>query len=87
MTALKNNKTKADDAYETGIGTQFNAETNKRDEDEEMCVLGIPGRIDDLRVHFWKNLFTFVMLQVDIKIHWTESKILKMLTITKNLSY
>lgn len=25
-----------DDAYDTGIGTQFSAETNKRDEDEEM---------------------------------------------------
>ena len=39
MAALKNAKlTKADDAYDTGIGTQFNAETNKRDEDEEMYV-------------------------------------------------
>ncbi|XP_011494520.1 PREDICTED: uncharacterized protein C9orf78 [Ceratosolen solmsi marchali] len=36
MAALKNNKLKQDDAYDTGIGTQFNAETNKRDEDEEM---------------------------------------------------
>lgn len=27
---------KVDDAYDTGIGTQFSAETNKRDEDEEM---------------------------------------------------
>ncbi|XP_043286233.1 telomere length and silencing protein 1 homolog [Venturia canescens] len=36
MAALKNNKIKQDDAYDTGIGTQFNAETNKRDEDEEM---------------------------------------------------
>lgn len=36
MTALKNTKHKPNDAYETGIGTQFNAETNKRDEDEEM---------------------------------------------------
>ncbi|XP_020293844.1 uncharacterized protein C9orf78 [Pseudomyrmex gracilis] len=35
MAALKNIKHK-NDAYETGIGTQFNAETNKRDEDEEM---------------------------------------------------
>lgn len=25
-----------DDAYDVGIGTQFSAETNKRDEDEEM---------------------------------------------------
>lgn len=39
MAALKNAKHKSNDAYETGIGTQFNAETNKRDEDEEMCVL------------------------------------------------
>lgn len=38
MAALKNTKHKPNDAYETGIGTQFNAETNKRDEDEEMYV-------------------------------------------------
>ena len=25
-----------DDAYDTGIGTSFSAETNKRDEDAEM---------------------------------------------------
>lgn len=36
MSALKTTKLKQDDAYDTGIGTQFNAETNKRDEDEEM---------------------------------------------------
>ena len=36
MSSLKNSKVKQDDAYDTGIGTQFNAETNKRDEDEEM---------------------------------------------------
>lgn len=37
MQALKNGKLKqVDDAYDTGIGTQFSAETNKRDEDEEM---------------------------------------------------
>lgn len=37
MTALKGGKVKqVDDAYDTGIGTQFSAETNKRDEDEEM---------------------------------------------------
>ncbi|XP_046734400.1 telomere length and silencing protein 1 homolog isoform X1 [Diprion similis] len=37
MAALKNTKLKQpDDAYDTGIGTQFSAETNKRDEDEEM---------------------------------------------------
>lgn len=37
MAALKNGKIKkVDDAYDTGIGTQFSAETNKRDEDEEM---------------------------------------------------
>lgn len=35
--ALKTGKTKpVDDAYDVGIGTQFSAETNKRDEDEEM---------------------------------------------------
>ena len=37
MHALKSGKIKTvDDAYDTGIGTQFSAETNKRDEDEEM---------------------------------------------------
>lgn len=41
MAALKNPKHKQqNDAYDTGIGTQFNAETNKRDEDEEMYVYG-----------------------------------------------
>lgn len=38
MAALKNTKHRQNDAYDTGIGTQFNAETNKRDEDEEMYV-------------------------------------------------
>lgn len=37
MQALnKVGKLKVDDAYDTGIGTQFSVETNKRDEDEEM---------------------------------------------------
>lgn len=37
MQALKNGKLKqVEDAYDTGIGTQFSVETNKRDEDEEM---------------------------------------------------
>lgn len=37
MKSLKSGKIKkVDDAYDTGIGTQFSAETNKRDEDEEM---------------------------------------------------
>lgn len=37
MKALKSGELKAvDDAYDTGIGTQFSVETNKRDEDEEM---------------------------------------------------
>ncbi|CAD7082001.1 unnamed protein product [Hermetia illucens] len=37
MQALKSGKMKeADDPYDVGIGTQFSAETNKRDEDEEM---------------------------------------------------
>ena len=37
MQALKSGKVKQiDDAYDTGIGTQFSVETNKRDEDEEM---------------------------------------------------
>lgn len=37
MDALKTGKFQAnDDAYDTGIGTQFSAETNTRDEDAEM---------------------------------------------------
>lgn len=37
MQAFKSGKIKQiDDAYDTGIGTQFSVETNKRDEDEEM---------------------------------------------------
>ncbi|XP_036337089.1 telomere length and silencing protein 1 homolog, partial [Rhagoletis pomonella] len=37
MQALKSGKLKEpEDAYDVGIGTQFSAETNKRDEDEEM---------------------------------------------------
>lgn len=37
LQALKSGKLKqVDDAYDTGIGTQFSVETNKRDEDEEM---------------------------------------------------
>lgn len=39
MNALKSGAVEqVDDAYDTGIGTQFSAETNKRDEDEEMWV-------------------------------------------------
>lgn len=37
MNNLKTGKIQqVDDAYDVGIGTQFSAETNKRDEDEEM---------------------------------------------------
>lgn len=38
MKAVKSGKptNSADDAYETGIGTQFSVETNTRDEDAEM---------------------------------------------------
>lgn len=39
MHALKSGKVSVkpvDDPYDVGIGTQFSAETNKRDEDEEM---------------------------------------------------
>lgn len=37
LAGLKSGKLSAqDDAYDTGIGTQFSVETNKRDEDEEM---------------------------------------------------
>lgn len=42
MASLKSGKIKQeDDAYDTGIGTQFSAETNKRDEDDEMLVIFI----------------------------------------------
>jgi hypothetical protein len=34
--AGKQNSSSVDDAYETGIGTQFSVETNTRDEDAEM---------------------------------------------------
>lgn len=37
MQSLKAGKIhQVEDAYDVGIGTQFSAETNKRDEDEEM---------------------------------------------------
>lgn len=37
MISMKNvSVKKVDDAYDVGIGTQFSAETNKRDEDDEM---------------------------------------------------
>lgn len=36
MQALKKGIKPVEDAYDVGIGTQFSAETNKRDEDEEM---------------------------------------------------
>ena len=39
MKAIKTGKPASnavDDAYETGIGTQFSVETNTRDEDAEM---------------------------------------------------
>lgn len=40
MSSLKGGKLNVeDDAYDTGIGTQFSAETNKRDEDDEMYVI------------------------------------------------
>lgn len=36
--AGKQSSSLVDDAYETGIGTQFSVETNTRDEDAEMYV-------------------------------------------------
>ncbi|XP_057668405.1 splicing factor C9orf78 [Diorhabda carinulata] len=36
LKALSSGNWKVDDAYDTGIGTQFSVETNKRDEDEDM---------------------------------------------------
>lgn len=42
MVSMKNvTLKKVDDPYDVGIGTQFSAETNKRDEDEEMYVFPI----------------------------------------------
>lgn len=59
MQALKSGKVKqVDDAYDTGIGTQFSAETNKRDEDEEMMkyieekLLKRKGEIIRLAKHY-----------------------------------
>ena len=41
MKSIKSGKANSsvDDAYETGIGTQFSVETNTRDEDAEMQAL------------------------------------------------
>ena len=41
MKTIKTGKpaSSVDDAYETGIGTQFSVETNTRDEDAEMLLL------------------------------------------------
>lgn len=36
MHSLKKGVKPVEDPYDVGIGTQFSAETNKRDEDEEM---------------------------------------------------
>lgn len=41
MNSLKSRKPQVEDAYDVGIGTQFSAETNKRDEDEEMMKYAI----------------------------------------------
>lgn len=49
MHALKAGKVNvkpSDDAYDVGIGTQFSAETNKRDEDEEMMKYGVRTAMD-----------------------------------------
>lgn len=43
MNSLKDHLSNTDDAYDTGIGTQFSAETNKRDEDDEMYVSILPA--------------------------------------------
>lgn len=62
MAALKNIKHRHNDAYETGIGTQFNAETNKRDEDEEMyvCVCSYSITFINFASQFKKNIVTRV---------------------------
>lgn len=41
MNNLKSRKPQVEDAYDVGIGTQFSAETNKRDEDEEMMKYAV----------------------------------------------
>lgn len=38
LNQVKNAKKTSDDAYDTGIGTSFSAETNRRDEDAEMYL-------------------------------------------------
>lgn len=47
LNQVKNAKKTSDDAYDTGIGTSFSAETNRRDEDAEMylCFLFYIGII------------------------------------------
>ncbi|XP_060535543.1 splicing factor C9orf78 homolog isoform X1 [Cylas formicarius] len=68
MQALKQGKVKqVDDAYDTGIGTQFSVETNKRDEDEEMMkfieeeLSKRKGKIDPPVAHsFTKNKSTYL---------------------------
>jgi hypothetical protein len=53
-----------DDAYDTGIGTQFSAETNKRDEDEEMWVLLSVTMIQHVPNVQLSDLFLFVIINV-----------------------
>lgn len=60
MNNLKSRKPQVDDAYDVGIGTQFSAETNKRDEDEEMMkyvYLDIYSMMLDLPI-FISNLIS-----------------------------
>lgn len=54
MQAIKSGQFKQnnDDAYDTGIGTQFSAETNKRDEDEEMMKLVVTIDYPELSLNY-----------------------------------
>lgn len=63
MQALKSGKVKqVDDAYDTGIGTQFSAETNKRDEDEEMMKY-IEEQLAKRKGLFYFHMFCITSIQ------------------------
>lgn len=65
MKTLKSGKVKQiDDAYDTGIGTQFSAETNKRDEDEEMWVLFSVTMTQYLSKVQWVTDFIFFIINI-----------------------
>lgn len=64
MQALKSGKVKqVDDAYDTGIGTQFSAETNKRDEDEEMMKY-IEEQLAKRKGNYYKYLIFLLVISM-----------------------